>query len=80
MAYYDPYIPVIGMTREHADWAGTESIPWNKETLSAFDAVVIATAHSSVNYQQLADWTDCIVDTRNAMAALSLPSGKVWKA
>ncbi|MBA2271170.1 MAG: nucleotide sugar dehydrogenase [Chthoniobacterales bacterium] len=80
VAYYDPYIPVIGMTREHGGWAGTESIPWNKETLSAFDAVVIATAHSSVNYQQLADWTDCIVDTRNAMAALSLPNGKVWKA
>ena len=46
---------------------GDQSIAWDKETINRFDAVVIATAHKAVNYQELADWAPCIVDTRNAM-------------
>jgi UDP-N-acetyl-D-mannosaminuronate dehydrogenase len=42
--------------------------------------VVIATNHASVNYQELADWQPCIVDTRNAMAAAKVSFGQVWKA
>jgi UDP-N-acetyl-D-glucosamine dehydrogenase len=41
---------------------------------------VIATNHASVNYQELADWQPCIVDTRNAMAAAKVSFGQVWKA
>ena len=44
------------------------------------DAVLIATAHRVVDYQQLADWTPCIVDTRNVMAGVKVDPGKVWKA
>jgi|YelNatPaOPRAMG01_1025707.scaffolds.fasta_scaffold07418_3 UDP-N-acetyl-D-glucosamine dehydrogenase len=80
VAYYDPYIPEIPPTREHAHWAGTKSISWNRETIQAFDAAVIATAHTTVNYQQLADWCQCIIDTRNAMAACQVKPGQVWKA
>ena len=80
VAYYDPYVPVIGATREHAEWAGTQSIEWNQETIGSFDAVVIATAHSCVSYGELGDWAGCIVDTRNAMGNASVVSGKVWKA
>ncbi len=67
VAYYDPFVPVIKPTREHAHWAGSESVPWNRETIERFDAVLIATAHSSINYEELAEWAQCIVDTRNAM-------------
>jgi UDP-N-acetyl-D-glucosamine dehydrogenase len=42
--------------------------------------VLIATHHEAVNYQELADWAQCIVDTRNAMAGVAVASGKVWKA
>jgi UDP-N-acetyl-D-glucosamine dehydrogenase len=80
VAYYDPYVPVIRPTREHAHWAGTRSVTWDRETLKVFDAVVIATNHQSVNYQELADWTTCIVDTRNAMAGVAAREGQVWKA
>jgi UDP-N-acetyl-D-mannosaminuronate dehydrogenase len=45
-----------------------------------FDAVVIATAHASVNYQELAEWAPRIVDTRNAMASARVSRDKVWKA
>ena len=76
VAYYDPYVPVIKPTREHAHWAGTKSVAWNKQTITAFDVVLIATNHACVNYQELADWTECIVDTRNAMSGIGTLPGQ----
>ncbi len=80
VAYYDPYVPVIRPTREHAHWAGTKSVPWDRQTIGGFDVVLIATNHASVNYQELASWADSIVDTRNAMAGVNTRPGQVWKA
>ena len=80
VAYYDPYVPVIRVTREHPHWAGTRSVSWNRETLQSFDAAIIATNHQAINYQELADWSPCIVDTRNAMAVVKTKPGQVWKA
>jgi UDP-N-acetyl-D-glucosamine dehydrogenase len=80
VAYYDPHVPVIRPTREHPHWAGTKSVTWDRATIAGFDAVVIATAHSCVNYQELGEWSQCIVDTRNAMAAVPSANGRVWKA
>ena len=80
VAYYDPYVPVIRVTREHPHWAGTRSVSWNRETLQSFDAAIIATNHQAINYQELADWSACIVDTRNAMAVVKTKPGQVWKA
>ena len=80
VAYHDPYVPVIRPTREHPQWAGTESVPWDQATIEGFDLVVVATAHACVNYQELANWAQCIVDTRNAMATVQVAQDKVWKA
>jgi UDP-N-acetyl-D-glucosamine dehydrogenase len=80
VAYYDPYVPVIKPTREHAQFAGRKSVNWNRATIENFDVVLIATNHSSVNYHELGDWAQCIVDTRNAMSPVIGASGKVWKA
>jgi UDP-N-acetyl-D-glucosamine dehydrogenase len=80
VAYYDPYVPVIRATRDHPQLASTKSVRWDRTTIAGFDAVLIATAHGCVNYQELADWAQCIVDTRNAMAAVQVVPGKVWKA
>jgi UDP-N-acetyl-D-glucosamine dehydrogenase len=80
VAYHDPYVPVIKPTREHPQFAGRESVEWNRATIGNFDVVLIATNHSLVNYQELADWAHCIVDTRNAMAGIPVAPGKVWKA
>lgn len=79
-AYYDPYVPVIRPTREHAHWAGIRSVDWNRKTLESFDAAIVATNHQAVNYQELADWSPCIVDTRNAMASIKTKPGQIWKA
>jgi UDP-N-acetyl-D-glucosamine dehydrogenase len=78
--YYDPYVPMIRPTREHSHLAGKKSVEWNRSSIGSFDLVLIATNHGSVNYQELGDWAQCIVDTRNAMAAVETEQGKVWKA
>ena len=78
--YYDPYVPVIKPTREHPQFAGKKSVGWNQAIIESFDLVLIATNHSCVNYHELGDWAQCIVDTRNAMASVKGASGKVWKA
>jgi UDP-N-acetyl-D-glucosamine dehydrogenase len=80
VAYYDPYVPVIKSTREHSHFTGKKSVEWNRVTIEGFDVVLVATNHGCVNYQQLADWAQCIVDTRNAMSATHVHPGKVWKA
>src|SRR5438309_722431 len=68
--YYDPYVLVIRPTREHSQWAAKRSVDWQEGVIRGFDVVLIATNHTSVNYHELAEWADCIVDTRNAMAAI----------
>jgi len=80
VAYHDPYIPVIRPSRAHSHWAGVKSAAWNRRTIGAFDAVIICTAHKSVNYRRLAQWARLIVDTRNAMAGVKTRPGQVWKA
>ena len=79
-AYYDPYVPVIRPTREHPHWVGTRSVTWSRETLQSFDAVIIATNHKEVNYQELGEWCNCIIDTRNAMVGVKTKAGQIWKA
>jgi UDP-N-acetyl-D-glucosamine dehydrogenase len=80
VAYYDPHVPVIRPTREHSHWTGLRSIGWDRQAIESFDAVIIATHHQAVNYQELADWNSCIVDTRNVMATFKTRPGQVWKA
>ena len=80
VAYHDPYVPVIKLTREHPHWAGTKSVPLTRESLAGFDLVLISTNHAAVDYQEIADGPHLIVDTRNAMAGVKTKPGQVWKA
>jgi UDP-N-acetyl-D-glucosamine dehydrogenase len=80
VAYYDPHVPVIRPSREHGHWAGTKSVPWTAKSIGSYDVVVISTNHKKTNNQQLADWAQVIVDTRNAMADVKVDRKKVWKA
>ena len=74
--YYDPYVPVIRPTREHPHWAGTKSVGWDQATVSKYDAVLIATAHANVDYGQLVEWSQLVIDTRNATRKY-LPHDKI---
>jgi UDP-N-acetyl-D-glucosamine dehydrogenase len=46
---------------------------------SAYDCVVIATDHHSIDYAQLVDDASLIVDLRNATGAKGTASDKVFK-
>ena len=80
VSYYDPYVPVIKMTREHPQWAGVKSVSWDAKTIKQQDLVLIATKHAKVNYAALAKWAACIVDTRNAMEGIAGRKGQIHKA
>jgi UDP-N-acetyl-D-glucosamine dehydrogenase len=80
VSYYDPFVPVIRLTREHPHWAGTRSIGWSRASISEFDLVLISTAHDAVNYKELGAWANCIVDTRNVMRQVESPVARVYKA
>ncbi len=80
VAYYDPHIPVIRPTREHAQWAGTPSVAWDESVLRGFDAVLISTAHRSVDYRQLLEWAPLIIDTRNVLSGMPSRPGQVHRA
>ena len=80
VAYHDPYVPVIKPSRRHAHWTGTKSVPWDQATIAGFDAVLVATAHATINWAELAAWAPLMADTRNALAGVAAAAGKVWKA
>ena len=81
VSYYDEYIPKIKPTREHDHWTGTQSIHWDEETIKQFDAALIITNHSHINYKELRDWSSIIVDTRNAMKGIrERHKDQIWKA
>lgn len=65
--YHDSYVPVIPETREHADLAGRKSVELRADTVINYDAVLISTNHSDIDYQLLSDSAALILDTRNAM-------------
>ncbi|KRA42076.1 UDP-N-acetyl-D-glucosamine dehydrogenase [Devosia sp. Root635] len=77
--FADPHVPIIGMSREHANLAGKEAIPITPETISRYDAILIATDHDSIDYSVISG-ARLIIDTRNAMARRNLSGDNVVKA
>ena len=71
VSYHDPHVPSF---EEHG--VQLESAPFEP---AAYDAVVIATAHSSIDYVQLVDDAALVVDLRNAVGRHGVTSPKVWK-
>ena len=45
----------------------------------AYDTVVIATAHSNVDYAKLVEEAKLVVDLRNAIGRRGIASDRVWK-
>jgi UDP-N-acetyl-D-glucosamine dehydrogenase len=80
VSYHDPHVPVIGPTREHMKWAGTASVPCDRETLAAQDAVLIATHHKAFDLGLVAAHADLIIDTRNAFQSTPTQPGQLVKA
>ncbi len=73
--YYDPHIPVVPPTREHAEFTGMKSVECSPENIKSFDVVLVATDHDNVDWQLLADHAKMIVDTRNVLKEFSKKHG-----
>ena len=67
VSYHDPHVPAV---------SGLRSVPLEP---GAYDAVVIVTAHSSIDYGQLVADARLVVDLRNATGGNGQSSPKVWK-
>jgi UDP-N-acetyl-D-glucosamine dehydrogenase len=50
----------------HYDYSHMKSVPLSAETLGKYDAVIIATDHTSYDFGMIVDASKLVVDTRNA--------------
>lgn len=78
--YHDPVIPEIAYMREHANLAGLKSVPLTAETVREYDAIVLCTEHTDVDYAMVVKNAKLIVDTRNAIARNNIEATNVIKA
>jgi len=69
--YYDPFIPEIPRLADYPEFEGRKSIGWKEDKLSDYDAVIIATGHTNVDYETIARQCPLIIDTRNVYNNLS---------
>ena len=69
VSYNDPYFDYVGQGRKYN--LNMQNTPL--ENLQRFDAVVIATDHSSYDYQWIVETSNLVIDTRNATKGISSP-------
>jgi UDP-N-acetyl-D-glucosamine dehydrogenase len=63
--YNDPYFPALHKMR-HYDFSNMKSVELSPERLASYDCVLIATDHSSYDYEAIVRNSQLVVDTRNA--------------
>jgi len=74
VSYSDPYIPETVPVRKHD--LGMTSVDLTPDSLAGFDAVVVATAHDSVDWAMVAEHAPLVVDTRNVMSDFAKDMGE----
>jgi UDP-N-acetyl-D-glucosamine dehydrogenase len=65
--YHDPHV---------AEFDGMSSAPYDP---AQYDCVVIVTAHSAIDYDELVEQAKIVVDLRNATGRNGARNEKVWK-
>jgi UDP-N-acetyl-D-glucosamine dehydrogenase len=73
--YSDPNVPVFPRMREHS--FALESVDLTPESLSSYDAVVLLTDHTDVDYDMVLKHATLVVDTRGKFRE---PNDKVIRA
>ncbi len=76
--YHDPFIPVIGPSRQHGALAGRRSVPL--AAASSYDLALIVTDHDGIDWQALVDAMPLVVDTRNATRNVTANRERIVKA
>ncbi|HEV2351412.1 MAG TPA: nucleotide sugar dehydrogenase [Terriglobia bacterium] len=75
--YNDPYFPRLHKMR-HYDFK-LASVDLTPATLAAYDAVVISTAHSSYDFDEIVRHSRLVIDTRNATSQVKVDREKIVK-
>jgi UDP-N-acetyl-D-glucosamine dehydrogenase len=75
IAYHDPHVPEVPVTRHSPGRAGLRSVELTPENVKAYDAVLVVTDHTNVDYAMVAHNARILVDTRGVYHRL-LPSLK----
>jgi UDP-N-acetyl-D-glucosamine dehydrogenase len=78
--FHDPYVDAIKATRKHPALTGRASVALNRETLGGYDAVLISTDHSCIDYHSVVAGAQLVVDTRNATKDVTEGREKIVKA
>jgi UDP-N-acetyl-D-glucosamine dehydrogenase len=78
VSYHDPYVPRL--EKGHGFHHEMTSVPLTPEALGQYDAVVILTDHSSIDYAMVVQKSQCVIDTRNATKQVGPGREKVMKA
>ena len=65
--YHDKYIPKITNNREYKELVGLKSIELSKKNYKKFDLTILLTDHDYINYKKILNFSDKIIDTRNAI-------------
>jgi len=76
--YNDPHIPQTHKMRKYD--LNMTSVDLTPESLASFDCVLIATHHSSYDWQMIAANAKLIIDTRGAMRDVSGPTSHIVSA
>jgi UDP-N-acetyl-D-glucosamine dehydrogenase len=63
--YNDPYFPALHKMR-HYDFSNMQSVELSPQRLASYDCVLIATDHTSYDYEAIVRDSKLVVDTRNA--------------
>jgi len=71
--YNDPYFPALHKMR-HYDFSNMKSVELTPQNLGSYDCALIATDHSSYDYDAIVKNSKLVVDTRNATR--NVKSGK----
>jgi UDP-N-acetyl-D-glucosamine dehydrogenase len=74
--FNDPHVRRMHKMR-HYDFSGMESVQLSPPFLASYDAVVIATDHSSYDYAAIVEAAQLVVDTRNATRRVSRLRNKI---
>lgn len=71
----DPYSPPLGRMRRYN--FQLDSVEMNAESLSQYDAVLIATDHSFYDYEFVASHARLVIGTQNAIRDVKMHSEKI---
>jgi UDP-N-acetyl-D-glucosamine dehydrogenase len=79
VAYHDPFIPSGKPMREH-NITNLRSVPLTPQTIKQYDAVLISTDHTDIDYDMIVKNAKLVVDSRNATAKVKGAKKNVVKA